>query len=465
VVAVFGLGLAYVFGAGLNADEGFYLLASRLVADGLAPYRDFGFTQTPLLPYANLPWLTLFGFDLMGIRLAGLAWMLGGLAIGVAVLRRRGWPAALVFTGMLLASSRWIAFAVLGKTYAFAGLAVLVGTIALTSRYRLWLRWVLFLAGAAVGVAARLPAAGFFLPAGLVLLGQTPGWRARCLIVGGAAVLGFSVAWVSTAGAWESYWFWTVRFHADSEIDRVFADQALELATLAPAVWLAAAAIAVWARKDQDRRLAPTLGAFGFAVAVNFLPSTAYGEYVVVFVPGLAFAVAPCVAERLWRAPRWQRWATGGAAAALAFVTPPDIGHRAVVNAAQAASFLRESTPPGATVVASMPEIPVASGRPVPVALAMGKFALSEDLDRADAAPLHLLTPSDLEAMLRDPESKALVMSSAPKWNFSWSLPRYHWLSDRSRTQIFAAVDECYDLAYTNSDYVIFLRKPTRDDR
>ena len=49
-LALIALGLWFVRFGGLNADEGFYLLAARLVADDLVPYRDFGITQPPGIP-------------------------------------------------------------------------------------------------------------------------------------------------------------------------------------------------------------------------------------------------------------------------------------------------------------------------------------------------------------------------------------------------------------------------------
>lgn len=39
-----------IFGQ-INADEGWYLYASRLVFEGQKPYQDFAYTQSPLLPY------------------------------------------------------------------------------------------------------------------------------------------------------------------------------------------------------------------------------------------------------------------------------------------------------------------------------------------------------------------------------------------------------------------------------
>jgi hypothetical protein len=43
--------LGFILFGRLNADEGFYLTASRLVMQGQLPYRDFAFTQMPLSAY------------------------------------------------------------------------------------------------------------------------------------------------------------------------------------------------------------------------------------------------------------------------------------------------------------------------------------------------------------------------------------------------------------------------------
>ena len=87
ILAFIGLGLYLGLNSALNADEGFYLMASRLASQGYRPAVDFGYTQGPVLPYVNIPWLALFGYDLEGIRLAGLAWGLIMVITGVRTCR------------------------------------------------------------------------------------------------------------------------------------------------------------------------------------------------------------------------------------------------------------------------------------------------------------------------------------------------------------------------------------------
>ena len=40
-----------VWWGAVNQDEGWYLYAARLVGEGKLPYRDFFFTQGPVLPF------------------------------------------------------------------------------------------------------------------------------------------------------------------------------------------------------------------------------------------------------------------------------------------------------------------------------------------------------------------------------------------------------------------------------
>src|SRR5580704_14951471 len=52
----------------IDGDEGFYLLASRLVMEHKAPYLDFFYPQAPLLPYAYGLWMKLFGISWFSAR-------------------------------------------------------------------------------------------------------------------------------------------------------------------------------------------------------------------------------------------------------------------------------------------------------------------------------------------------------------------------------------------------------------
>src|SRR5260370_42211234 len=52
----------------IDGDEGFYLMASRLVFEHRVPYRDFFFTQMPLLPYIYGLWMRAIGTSWVSAR-------------------------------------------------------------------------------------------------------------------------------------------------------------------------------------------------------------------------------------------------------------------------------------------------------------------------------------------------------------------------------------------------------------
>jgi hypothetical protein len=461
VAVLAGLGLFLALNSALNADEGFYLAASRLVADGYRPYADFGYTQGPVLPYANVPWLELFGYNLTGLRLAGLAWGLITVITGVTVLYRRAtWIVAAVFTGLLLGAPVWLDFVAKGKTYAFAGLAVLAGVIALTSRGPLPRRWVCFILAATLGTGARYPMAGFFAPAWLCLLLLTPGWRARAIAVAATAAMAAGVLALVGAGNWERFYFWTVAFHGQSTFAFSRLEQFRYFLLFAPAAWIAASAGA-W-RSRQEAGLAPSMafGALALGLVVNLMGTATYAEYVFPFVPAAAFLGAPVMAGLFSRVPWSARGLLAVAVLGAGWIHPPQFDRGLLRDANQAAAFLQAHVAPPAVVAGSMPEIAVAAARRIPLMLAMGKYSITEDLDATQSAQLGMTSPAVLLGVLRDPETKALVISPVLNWNFFWSLPSYRWLSEKARTDIRQAVTKDYGLAYSNANYVILLRKP-----
>jgi len=127
------LGAAAVWLGGLNQDEGWYLYAANLVAEGKTLYRDFFYTQGPLMPkvYANFTWAWTYG-GLLGARLLTLAFGVCGIAIAAELARalapedRKG-EAALVVFFLLACNLYHLYYLAIPKTYALAGLFVILG--------------------------------------------------------------------------------------------------------------------------------------------------------------------------------------------------------------------------------------------------------------------------------------------------------------------------------------------------
>jgi len=106
LVLFYGLvGGVFVFNGRAIIDEGIYINAARLVAQGDLPYRDFPFSQGPMLPFAYLGGVRVFDSWLIGGRMISWAAGLAGVAAAVWLARRLAGALASLLTLTLLLST------------------------------------------------------------------------------------------------------------------------------------------------------------------------------------------------------------------------------------------------------------------------------------------------------------------------------------------------------------------------
>ena len=106
----------------IDGDEGFYLLASRLVTKHKAPYLDFFYTQAPLLPYVYGLWFQLTGFTWLSARTfsALLTAVLGGLIYAQVCRETERWMAGAAAVVLFASSSLVFAWMPIVKTFPLA---------------------------------------------------------------------------------------------------------------------------------------------------------------------------------------------------------------------------------------------------------------------------------------------------------------------------------------------------------
>lgn len=226
----------------LNQDEGWYLYAARLVAEGQRPYIDFASTQGPVMAhvYALANPLTsrwgVAGGRLFTATLGLLsAFSAALLAWRLAPPKRRDTAAFLAFSlvGVNVYQSY---FTTIVKTYALAGLLLTLGFTALTFWKSRRGGWAAFGAGVLLALACgtRL-SAGAVLPAAVAGFlwmairpdantAQRPGWKRRVSGPEGRAAMALTLGFALTATivflpfalrAPQALWFALVEYHAD----------------------------------------------------------------------------------------------------------------------------------------------------------------------------------------------------------------------------------------------------------
>ena len=476
----------HVYTGGMNPDEGFYAIAARAVMHGEVPYRDFGYTQMPLLPYVNGPWLALTGYGLFEQRWLNGIWGALALVLASRWVARRTWPLlGVAFAVTFSLSPAWMYFMHLGKTYAFTSLVVIAATYAFVELSPGWKkRWLLGWLGV-LGVGCRLPAAPFFAVLWLTAVCEGEGLRVRSLL---SATLGLALAAVLLllpfyALAPESSVFWTLKIHAAAVPQRARHLAWTDVATLAPIWWAALTAgfaIAVVRRqRPRSSEMVVVLAAFA-ALASNLIPSGVFEEYGTPFILPLAGAVM-CGLARLvasW-SPRQKITLVGGLAA-IHHVAAPLLTF-GVARAGLASHWLPPNVPAfdaelpahiaeARRVVAALlpldqpligPNIILAAetGHPVPRKLRMGPFSMTRDFSPADADRLHLLTYPELVGYFSRADVPLLAFSTQPLLNFAWSMPTFRNPSVAEREQWREIFRRDFVVAYGESTFWLLARR------
>ncbi len=437
----------------MNVDEGFYAAAARAVWQGEMPYRDFGFTQPPLVAYVNAPALALTGFGLFPQRAVNGVW--GALAVLLAVRlvhRRAGAGAALTLAAIFTFAPGWHYFVHLGKTYGLTSLLVMAMAAVYVELKPGWRKSAALSVLAVLGVACRLPAAPFFGVLWLAALwdGGRPTRRGAGIALAALAACAAIVSLPFLVAAPEQTRFWIYDFHRLSVPHKQWRVQWNDVAGLAPAVWLVAIMAAGFRARVRPAwrqpELAVAAAALG-ALAANLLPRGAYQEYGVPFLLPLAAAalilLEPAVSA--FAAPR--RCLAAGALLLVSValipvvdwgqLTPPQRRFPSVLlpatappydfdlpqSIAAARTAVRRLLPPGQPFVGPAILLAVEADRPIPRRYRMGAFSCTGDYDAEKADRLHLATFPEFMQQVRDPGVPMIGYYTTPKFNFAWSAP------------------------------------------
>lgn len=319
------LGFAAVWMGGLNQDEGWYLYAANLVADGKLPYRDFFYTQGPLLPTLYSVFTPIWKvFGLLGARVFNLALGLVGIVFASALAYRlapedaadggRSCPkrtAALVTFFLLATNLYHLYYLAIPKTYALASLFVVLGFYLLSFCHasvslRTWPfafaagLGLAFAAGTRVSLGALLAVVGCVLLVGAASRRQP---RLAWLWFGLGGVLGLSLVYgpiLADDGARVGL-FAAQRYHAargGSDIVWTVGSLSRLVRWYLPlfiALGLGTAGILAAGKEDRvraTRDLGPALAGFLAVFAVQMLAPFPYEDYQVPVMPLLAVAAA-----------------------------------------------------------------------------------------------------------------------------------------------------------------------------
>lgn len=457
VLAALGLTAANLILGDLNQDEGWYLYAARMVAGGAVPYRDFAYTQGPLLPLVYAPFdRFVAAWGLAGGRLvtAAFGWLAALLAAGLAARlagpRRR--EAALLAFALIAVNVYQNYFTTVVKTYSLAACCLAGGFLALAWGLERRRRAPLWLAGALMALAAgtRSSAAMAPLAAMIVLWSgrRRAGLPAAWLhFLAGGALAGAALMLPFFAMAPENFWFNVVSYHALRDPGALLQALVYKAGFISRVVqaYFAALALLTIAAIRIERPPAPpdqradgagvrlTMASLWLALAgitlLHLLAPFPYDDYQSFAYPLLGSAVAVFALRRLTATPAGAaRLALLGlllsAAAAGSsplnqdwFIqgrdriwwqikdTPPLFKLRA------AARLIQSLSGPDDYLLTQDPYLAVEANRRLPPGLELGQFCYFPGLDDSQARRRRVLNRTGLAELLRNCPAPVAALS------------------------------------------------------
>ena len=428
VFAFVVLGAAAVWMGGLNQDEGWYLYAANMVAEGQVPYRDFFFTQGPVMPWVYSAFAGIWKtWGLLGARVFTLGLGVLGIVLAMGLARRlapdgQKGAAGLIVLFLLGCNLYHLYYVAIPKTYALASLFVLAGFFLATfdSVFCALGAGILFTfaAGTRISLGAILPVVGF----GLLLSRR---WRALfgfflgcfgalALVYGPflcdagaregllaaqqyhAARGGFDLVWTVGSVSRLVRWYLPVfivlglggvgliKSKSRVEVEQRSADSTVRLGTSTSAILLwgffAVFAVQMLAPFPYEDYQVPVMGVLAVYAAVNFVSCGMTSEHrrigaseqvwMVLLVLGLCFANS-------FGSPLLEKWMTNGQDRFWSLKKEKC----ELAQLRDVAKRIEALDPDGKTIFTQDLYLAIEMDRTVPRGLEMGPFAMLTDAE------------------------------------------------------------------------------------
>ena len=481
------LGAANLHFGDLNQDEGWYLYAARQVHDGAVPYRDFAFTQGPMLPLVySMAQPLVDRWGVAGGRLFSLlVGFLGALAAAALAARvapggRKGLAALLTF--ILIAGNVYQSyFTTLVKTYSLCAFFLAAGLLALSgARGRGgWL--TCFLGGILLALSAGTRvSAGIAMPlAGLYLLFQRRRYgdsRWLCFGVGGALGLA-ALAVPFLLIAREGFLFGMFEYHTHRMAGGLLSGLVYKAGFISRfvqayflPVCLAAAVVLLGWTKSREREQGEPFNVLLWLVVagvtlVHFAAPFPYEDYQVLVFPVFAAALAVSLVSsfKFQVSDRWTLWLlvfVFAASVASAFSSPVNqnwmISGRDRIwwkvkdqtqlqKLREVGSWISEQMGMDDLLLTQDTYLAVEANLRVPEGMEMGPFSYFPDMDRARAETLHVLNRELLLELLQKTDAPMAALSG---YSLSIQSPGVSEIPEEQRLEIWKALETRYEEIY-----------------
>jgi MFS family permease len=497
------LGAMNLYFGDLNQDEGWYLYSARRVHEGALPYRDFAFTQGPMLPLAYSladPLVDRWGVAggrLFSAALGFVAALAAAWLAARAAPRGSGAVAALLAFILIAGNVYQSYFTTVVKTYSLCALFLAAGLLAASFARGRGGGSAAVLSGVLLALAAGTRhSAGAALPVVFLWLllkrREVGGARWLAFAVGGALGLA-AVAVPFLLVAREQFWFAMVEYHSGRSAGGLLPALVYKagfISRFVQAFFVPAcigAALVLWRRwkagslgvtlpsPAAPAGFGPALWWTGLAVTLVHLAAPfPYEDYQVFVFPVLAAALAASAVRCMMRgeasaaraAPNGARqgaltgWALATvfiASVAASFSSPVNQAwfvrgrdriwwklkeKPALVQLQQVAAWIAEQAGFDTLLLTQDTYLAVEAGMSVPPGLEMGPFSYFPDMPRDRAERLRVLNRELLAELLAGSPARIAAFSG---YGLAIRSPEVAELTEEEQEALWGVVESRYE--------------------
>lgn len=481
------LGAANLHYGALNQDEGWYLYAARLVSHGLQPYRDFAFTQAPVMPFVYaMAYPLVESFGVAGGRfftalLGFVAALLAAALAGRLVPRESRNTAVLVAAALIMVNVYQSYFFTVVKTYALCSLFLSGGLLLLVIALEKKSAALCFVSSLLMTLAAgtRISAGAGVAVAFVYLFFQRDtikaGWLA---FAGGAALAAVPVflRWHLTAP--EGFLFGVFEYHAARSaggLMQALVYKAGFISRVVQGYFVAIAlglALIVWqllrGRISTPDRRKPSILVWAVVAAISLVHFAApfpYDDYQALVFPLFAAVLAAALVRRVVApspesgfASQWLVLTVFGLCVAAAFSSPINQSwfvrgqdrmwwrlreKPALAQLQETGKWIRENTKPGARILTQDLYLAVEADRNVMPGLEMGPFSYFPDMEQGRSRRLHVLNRNRMANLILSSRAPIAALSG---YSFAVASPRIEETSIEDQSDFYRRLTAHYEL-------------------
>ncbi|MDQ5820320.1 MAG: DUF2079 domain-containing protein [Actinomycetota bacterium] len=440
----------------VDGDEGPYLTAAKLVMKGRLPYRDFLYTQMPLLPYVWGPWSVVTGESWYAARLLAAALAIGTGALLYVHLARRVGPRLAAVGGVVFAFSTLVfVWLTPVKTQVLSTLLLFAAYVVASNARRQPVRW--FVAGVLLGLAldTRLILAAA-VPA-FAWVAARAGQRMAAALAGGLAI-GLVPSFVFLAIDPARFVFGNLGYHASRSEGGLVGDFGQKAHVVENLLGIGTPdggvpqflllAIAATVLLVALRRTSFALGVAALVCLGSLFPTPTYVQYFAVAVPFLVVGAVELIDELRRRQAGGAAARSALAVAVVAYVVLglPDLVRyprlspdERIGTVERAGAIVDEHTRPGEAVLAPWPGY-LYGTHALPAPGLENDFAPHEAaaLTPTEARRYRLATAAEIERRLAAGETRIVVFRL---WNRFPPVPDWEGGLRRGGYRVIATVD------------------------